>query len=412
MPGCPATFFPPHAPRCPCLPVPFGRQAAHAAAGLDRWYRVPVAAPLVVDDAAEDGGAADEGGDAAADDSGAAAGGASSTAGKALLSGRPARAAAGAARAHFVVDAVAAALAPSSSSSSSPSSSSAGFSVEDLVEALAPEVLVVPAGYAPTDPLYGPRQAAHYEPLGVDEAWDVTGGHPSVVVQVTDGGIDEGHEDMLRNKWRNPGEADCGDGLDDDGNGYVDDCQGYNHAMGSAALEGNEHGAHVAGLVAATTDNGLGVAGVCGGRGGGPGCSLMVSTVFGRSKNGGYAEAMVYGADHNASVSSNSWVYGSPGVYDPALLAAIDYAVDRGVLVVFAAGNNNRNKPYYPAVYEPVLAVGAVAAGGAHASYSNFGDWVDVSATGDDVWSTSSTSGSGYSTMTGTSQVRSPPPSC
>ena len=56
----------------------------------------------------------------------------------------------------------------------------------------------------------------------------------------------------------------------------------------------------------------------------------MVSTVFGRSKNGGYAEAMVYGADHNASVSSNSWVYGSPGVYDPALLAAMGFVAVLG----------------------------------------------------------------------------------
>ena len=104
-----------------------------------------------------------------------------------------------------------------------------------------------------------------------------------------------------------------------------------------------------AGTVAADTDNGIGVAGVAGGTRGTRGISLMTSTCFGRNGiSGSFAEALVYGADNGAHISSNSWGFTSPDVIDSAVREAIDYATNMGVLVVFAAGNDGSDENYDP----------------------------------------------------------------
>lgn len=227
--------------------------------------------------------------------------------------------------------------------------------------------------------------------------------------QVVDSGIEETHPDLQANQWVNQLECDGAAGVDDDGNGYVDDCHGYNHADGSSSLLGNgNHGTAVAGLVAATCDNNLGVCGAAGGQGGNPGAAFMTSTIFGKTASQGFAEALVYGADHGAFVSSNSWGYSTRGVYEDAVLAAVDYAVDEGVVVVFAAGNANRQGDYFPGCYSKTVAVGAVTAANVKASYSNYGEWVDVSAPGDSIYSTAFTTDAssgvgGYGEFSGTS---------
>jgi len=243
--------------------------------------------------------------------------------------------------------------------------------------------------YVPSDPSYVANQAAHYEAVGLHAAWALTGGDASIVIHVVDAGVDEAHPDLQLNKWRNKGETSCGDGVDNDGNGFVDDCHGYNHAEDTSDLIGSSyHGCHVAGLVGATTDNGIGVAGSAGGKAGDPGCSFMVSTVFGVSNNGGFAEAIVYGADNGASISSNSWAYSVPLVYDSAVLLAINYATENDVLVVFAAGNNGDSGRYYPAYYSYTVAVAATDNNGTKASYSNYGSHIDISAPGNNIYST------------------------
>ena len=159
----------------------------------------------------------------------------------------------------------------------------------------------------PNDPLFSSQ--SHYSSIALEAAWEITTGSPSAVVQVLDTGLDMAHEDLQNNIWQNPGETDCSNGLDDDGNGFVDDCHGYNHADGTGTdlLGDGSHGSHCAGTIAADSNNGIGVAGVAGGDGTpGSGASLMISVGFGSTSTGGFAEALVYGADNGAQVSSNS----------------------------------------------------------------------------------------------------------
>ena len=108
----------------------------------------------------------------------------------------------------------------------------------------------------PNDPLFSSQ--SHYSSIALEAAWEITTGSPSAVVQVLDTGLDMAHEDLQNNIWQNPGEI-CSNGLDDDGNGYVDDCHGYNHADGTGTdlLGDGSHGSHCAGTIAADSNNGI-----------------------------------------------------------------------------------------------------------------------------------------------------------
>merc|ERR1719478_1482563 len=126
-------------------------------------------------------------------------------------------------------------------------------------------------------------------------------------------------------------------------------------------------------------------------------------TWVGDSNTGGFAEALVYGADNGAQISSNSWGYTAPDVYEQAVLDAIDYYNDMGGIVVFAAGNSNSEACYYPGCYDGVVGVAALDNGGTRASFSNYGEWIDISAPGVDVMSTMTDEG--YGTASGTSMA-------
>ena len=115
------------------------------------------------------------------------------------------------------------------------------------------------------------------------------------------------------------------------------------------------------GTIAADTNNGIGVAGVAGGNGSpDSGARLMISLGFGDSNTGGFAEALVYGADNGAQISSNSWGYTSPEFYEQAVLDAIDYYNSAGGIVVFAAGNDNSQACHYPGCYEGVVGLSLI----------------------------------------------------
>lgn len=238
-----------------------------------------------------------------------------------------------------------------------------------------------------------------------------TTGKSNVIVAVVDGGIDITHEDLVDNLYINEKEKNGQAGVDDDGNGFVDDVYGYNFVEAKDVVGGkiepdnDGHGTHVAGTVAARNNNGKGVAGVAGGNGTpDSGVRLMSCQIFrGKDEQGDAAAAIKYAADNGAVICQNSWGYSSTsGVTTmPKLLKeAVDYFIKmagcdengqqranspmKGGVVVFAAGNENKEFAAYPACYPPAVSVSAMAWNFAKASFSNYARWITIMAPGGD----------------------------
>ncbi len=264
------------------------------------------------------------------------------------------------------------------------------------------------------------------------KAWEVTTGDPDVIVAIIDGGIDYTHEDLAANMWINQAEANGTPGVDDDGNGYVDDIYGFNFCTTGSGPIGtitfNNHGTHVAGTVAAVNNNGIGVGGVAGGDGSGNGVRLMSCQTNDNDKNAAYiATAFEYAADNGAVIAQCSW--GCSETYT-AVLEAIDYFITyagmdtdpktgeivgqtgpvAGGTVIFAAGNSSSStQDVFPANYEKVIAVASIGADYETAYYTNYGEWVDVTAPGGDAKKNrnviSTLPGNQYGGMQGTSMA-------
>lgn len=246
--------------------------------------------------------------------------------------------------------------------------------------------------------------------INLYKAWEIETGKPNVIVAIVDGGIDYEHEDLKASMYINQAEQDGTAGLDDDGNGYVDDVYGYNFVNMSGTIEAHRHGTHVAGTVGARTNNGRGVAGVAGGNGtAGSGVRLMSCQIFmtvdGVSQGTPNSpQAIKYGADNGATISQNSWGYRYPGpsAIPASLKAAIDYFIKyagcddngdqlpdspmKGGVVFFAAGNDYVDYPVQPGPYPPVIAVASHAPDFLVSDYSNRGDWIDIIAPGGSSW--------------------------
>lgn len=246
---------------------------------------------------------------------------------------------------------------------------------------------------APNDPGYA--QQWGLTKIDAEAAWAVTTGNPETVVAVIDSGIDLDHPDLAARLWRNPGEIP-GNGKDDDNNGFVDDLHGWNFLATNADLsDTNGHGTQVAGVIAATTNNGQGVAGLCGG------CSLMVLKVLRADGTANYSDiaaAIGYAAQKGADVINLSL----GGTSDSAALRAAVAAAAPTAVIVAGAGNNNSNAPFYPAAYdEHVLAVTATGPSDTKVASANYGAWVDVAAPGEQIYTTYD--GGDYGDSSGTS---------
>ena len=201
------------------------------------------------------------------------------------------------------------------------------------------------------------------------EAWDITFGADRVVVAVIDSGVDGSHPDLSANLWTNSGEIP-GNGLDDDGNGYVDDIRGWDFAnKDNNPADDNGHGTHVTGIIAAVGNNGIGVAGVAWN------AKIMALKSFRADGSGLTSDAILAIAYANlmgADVINNSWG-GAP--YSQALF---DMIRSSSAMVVFAAGNSGQNNdliPHYPSSYTSanILAVAATDPNDNLALFSNFG---------------------------------------
>ena len=287
----------------------------------------------------------------------------------------------------------------------------------------APQTRNQPTASAFNDPLlakqwhyYNDGSVSPHAKKGADcnlkPVWEkYTTGKSNVIVAVVDGGIDITHEDLVDNLYINEKEKNGQAGVDDDGNGFVDDVYGYNFVEAKDVVGGkiepdNEgHGTHVAGTVGARNNNGKGVAGVAGGNGTpDSGVRLMSCQIFrGKDEQGDAAAAIKYAADNGAVICQNSWGYSSTsGVTAmPKLLKeAVDYFIKmagcdangqqranspmKGGVVVFAAGNENKEFAAYPACYPPAVSVSAMAWNFAKASFSNYARWITIMAPGGD----------------------------
>lgn len=270
------------------------------------------------------------------------------------------------------------------------------------------------------DPLYS-RQW-HYDMINLEKAWELEQGSRNVIVAVMDGWIDHTHPDLAPNMWVNETELNGQPGVDDDGNGYIDDIYGYNTSSDPDYY--SPHGTHVAGTIAAVNNNGIGVCGVAGGNGSDTGVRLMSIGIV----NGGQiadwemARGFVYAADNGAVISQNSWQNSSTS-QSKVLNDAISYFMEnagqmpgspmKGGLVVFAAGNDNSNIPHSPLNGQTFdrnrfITVGGISAEKIRTSFSNYGWWVDVAAPAGEQDGTSIMSTApdeGYMLMNGTSMA-------
>ena len=296
---------------------------------------------------------------------------------------------------------------------------SADAAASEGIELAEPVMKKVSTSVRMNDPYYTSGYQWHYQNTGynyenqnvftpgvdikLQQAWDAFGvyGSKDVIVAVVDQGVDYEHEDLHDNMWVNELELNGTPGVDDDGNGLIDDIYGYNFVANSADIVPLFHGTHVAGTVAAVNNNGKGVCGVAGGDGS-PDSGVKIMALQLLDPNSSYGgdtyKAFQYAAEMGAVICQNSWGYASPEAPLTEMdKTAIDYFVEyagldengrqvgpmRGGLVTFAAGNNQAVS-CYPARYEKVLSVAAVGPTGKFGYYTNYGEWVDICGPGGD----------------------------
>jgi len=287
-----------------------------------------------------------------------------------------------------------------------------------LYSEVEPEHILLTGIYEPNDEFLD--EQTYLDPVMAKEAWSVVKEYmlniepdslKKILLAVIDTGFDLAHEDFGANIFGNPGENGYDingmprsmNGLDDDGNGYIDDWRGWdfnpaNSAEGgdSDPSGGHEHGMHVAGVSGAIQDNHIGIAGLAY-------HTNILPVKIGVDDPGNRAianvyEALLYAAATGADIINCSW--GSTTSTQTGRDAVI-VATAAGSLIVAAAGNNNRDQRFYPASYPEVLSVGAVDIKGRKPGFSNYNHTIDIAAPGVSVYST--IPGDEYKRMSGTS---------
>ncbi len=253
--------------------------------------------------------------------------------------------------------------------------------------------------------------------VNVEQAWKLTTGDPSIIVAVLDEGVDVFHPDLKASMWVNEGEI-WKSHEDNDGNGYIGDVHGYNFVGKHGVITVNSnfdtgHGSHVAGVIAAVNNNGVGISSIAGGNASEPGVKIMSCQIFSGAYAGTVLEevrAIKYAADNGAVILQCSWGYISGAAnpyewtpqystdeewetYNVLERKALDYFVHNagspdgvidGGLVIFAGGNEAAPAASYPGAYPDFVAVAATAGDFTPAVYSNYGPGTTISAPGGD----------------------------
>ena len=294
--------------------------------------------------------------------------------------------------------------------------------------------------------------------VGVKDAWRLTGGDPSVVVAVFDCAVAYRHEDLADAVWKNQGEMDGESGVDDDGNGFIDDKYGFNFVncfdinsdYVNGKLDGNAqtavkgqplnsnkgtgHGTHVAGIIGATNGNGKGVSSIAGGTGNGDGVRLMTCQIYEGSSycvDAQAAAAFIYAADNGACIAQCSYgnykiitsdfdyINGTEDIDgSPLENAALRYFLDpansnheslEGNIAVFASGNHSNPYSSYPGALPYVLSVTAFGNNYLPGGYTNYGPGCKIAAPGGEYGNIKGDY-SGMILSTGVSAAASPSP--
>lgn len=293
------------------------------------------------------------------------------------------------------------------------------FQKLEIVEYAEPDHFLYINSTYPNDPLRGELWGLHNTgqnggkrdaDIDAPEAWDINSGTSDTVIGIIDTGVDYNHEDLSQNIWLNPGETPS-NGIDDDGNGYIDDIHGIDiYNSEGDPYDDNGHGTHVAGTIGAVANNGVGVVGVDWNS------RIMALKIFNADGQGavsGAIEALEYAiamkSIHgiNIKIINASW---ATATYSQSLHDAIEKAAGCGILFIAAAGNgywnDNDTNPYYPASYdlENIISVGATNRQDELTGFSNLGvRSVDLAAPGHEILST--TPANTYTFKSGTSMA-------
>lgn len=262
-----------------------------------------------------------------------------------------------------------------------------------------------------TSGYYGTYTGTPGADISMRTAWETTRGSSAIIVAALDTGVDLFHPDLNANLWVNSLETSCSDGIDNDSNGYIDDCRGWNFAADSSNVlddDSDYHGTHVAGIIGGTGNNAVGISGVA------QQVRIMPLKILDRSGYGdmaGIVAAVEYAINNGAQIINASYTYPQfceATDADPAELDVLKAAEQAGLLVVAAAGNfscNNDQLPFYPASHRlpNIISVGASTPLDSYAIFSNRGvNSVHLAAPGVNILSTILASEAGfYSGLTG-----------
>lgn len=262
--------------------------------------------------------------------------------------------------------------------------------------------------YIPDDP----RWSSQWGPVKIQapDAWNFTLGNSSLTVAIIDTGVDFTHEDLSGNMWRNSAEDGGSAGVDDDSNGYIDDLYGWNFVNNTKyVMDDNDrdfndnpaniyHGTHVSGIVGAVINNTLGIAGLAQ-------VKIMALKALARNGTGQWpwlASSIQYAYENGADIISMSL----GGSWSPnSVRDQCQNAWDNGTLLVAASGNDGSSGIDYPGRYDTVISVGATNSSDARAGFSNYGNELELTAPGVNIWSCRRTPAPYYQSLQGTSQA-------